>query len=52
MQVGNIIRGTKSLNSYISTISNKLEKSMINESKMFSHTKSNHPLDKVLNWEL
>lgn len=52
MQVGNIIRGTKSLNSYISSISNKLEKSMINESKMFSHSQESHPLDNILNWEL
>jgi hypothetical protein len=52
MQVGNIVRGTKSLNSCISTISNKLEKSLINESRMFSHTEGNHPLDNILNWKL
>lgn len=52
MQVGNIIRGTKSLNKYISDISNKLEKSMINETKLFSHSKEKHPLDNVLNWQL
>lgn len=52
MQVGNIIRGTKSLNKYISDISNKLEKSMINESRLFSHSKEKHPLDNVLNWQL
>ncbi|MFZ3576278.1 toll/interleukin-1 receptor domain-containing protein [Tenacibaculum finnmarkense] len=52
MQVGYIIRGTKSLNEYISKITNRLEKSLINETKVFSHTKSEHPLDNVLNWEL
>jgi hypothetical protein len=52
MQVGNIIRGTKSLNKYISEISNKLEKSMFNESRLFSHSKEKHPLDNVLNWQL
>jgi len=52
MQVGNILRGTKSLNRYISQVSNKLEKSMIRETRLFSHSKENHPLDNVLNWEL
>lgn len=52
MQVGNIVRGTKSLNKYISSISNKLENSMINEAKLFSHSKESHPLDNVLNWKL
>jgi len=52
MQVGNIIRGTKSLNKYISDISNKLEKSMVNERILFSNFKLKHPLDNVLNWQL
>lgn len=52
MQVGHIIRGTKSLNEYISTISNKLEKALVNESRLFSNNKLNHPLDGVLNWKL
>ncbi|WP_158849490.1 toll/interleukin-1 receptor domain-containing protein [Algibacter sp. L1A34] len=52
MQIGNILKGTKSLNSYISIISNQLEKSMINETRMFSHYQLNHPLDNVLNWKL
>jgi len=52
MQIGNILRGTKSLNNYISKISDKLEKSMVNETILFSHSTSNHPLDNVLNWEL
>ena len=52
MQVCNIIRGTKSLNQYISNISNKHEKSMINETRLFSHSTRNHPLDNILNWKL
>lgn len=52
MQVGNVLRGTKSLNQYISQVSNRLEKSMISETRLFSHSKQNHPLDNVLNWEL
>lgn len=52
MKVGYIIRGTKSLNTYISKISSKLEKSLINEKRVFSHSDSQHPLDAVLNWQL
>jgi hypothetical protein len=52
MQVGNIIRGTKSLNEYISDITGRLEKSLINESRVFSNTMQKHPLDDVLNWRL
>lgn len=52
MQVSNILRGTKSLNKYISDISNKLEKSMIYETKLYSHSLLNHPLDDVLNRKL
>jgi hypothetical protein len=52
MQVGNIIRGTKSLNEYIARISNKLEKSLINEHHIFANNMQSHPLDKVLNWKL
>jgi MTH538 TIR-like domain (DUF1863). len=52
MQVGNIIRGTKSLNKYISDISGRLEKSLINESRLFSNSLLRHPLDDVLNWQL
>lgn len=52
MQVGNIIRGTKSLNDYISEITGRLEKSLINESRLFSNSMQKHPLDDVLNWQL
>ena len=52
MQVGNIIRGTKSLNSYISKISNRIDESLIREKVIFSNTVMNHPLDNILNWKL
>lgn len=52
MQVGNIIRGTKSLNGYISKITNRFEKSLIAEKRVFSASDMKHPLDSVLNWEL
>lgn len=52
MQVGQIIRGTKSLNEYISKVSGRLEKSLINETKLYSHNNLKHPLDEVLNWKL
>lgn len=52
LQIAHIIRGTKSLNDYISKISNKLEKSLIQESKIIGNSKEIHPLNKVLNWKL
>ena len=52
MQVGNIIRGTKSLNEYMSEVTGRLEKSLINESRLFSNSMQGHPLDDILNWKL
>lgn len=52
MQVGNVIRGTKSLNTYIASITGRLEKSLVNESRVFSNSMQKHPLDDVLNWKL
>lgn len=52
LRVGYAVRGTKSLNDFIAKISDNLEKSLIDESRIFSHQKSNHPLDSVLNWKL
>lgn len=48
----NVIRGTKSLNEYINSITSNISKSQINENKIFSHSNFSHPLDNVLNWEL
>ena len=52
LRVGYVIKGTKSLNEYISKISDRLEKSMMNESLISSHSNARHPLDNVLNWQL
>lgn len=52
LQVAHIIRGIKSLNDYISKITNELEKSLILENRIFSNKKMNHPLDNVLNFQL
>lgn len=52
LQIAYQIRGTKSLNEYISKISHTIEKSLINETRIFSHSNMNHPLDSVLNWKL
>jgi hypothetical protein len=52
LQVAYIIRGTKSLNEYISEITNRLEKSLIEEKRLFSNNEMRHPLDEVLNWRL
>jgi len=52
MQTGYIVRGTKSLNKYISKISKKSKKNMIKEQKIFSAGKLSHPLDSILNWQL
>ena len=52
LQVGYVIKGTKSLNDYFSKITDRLEKSLINESRIFSNGQMQHPLDNVLNWQL
>ncbi len=51
MQVGYIIRGTKSLNDYISELLGKTKNILITESRMFSASTSSHPLDNILNWQ-
>ncbi|MBB4804183.1 histidyl-tRNA synthetase [Flavobacterium nitrogenifigens] len=52
LQVGYIIKGTKSLNDYIAKITSKTESSLIYEHKISSNSESNHRLDNVLNWQL
>src|SRR5690606_1492665 len=52
LQVGYLIRGTKSLNEYISKITDRIEKSLIDDSRIFSNSQQQHPLDSVLNWKL
>lgn len=52
MKVGYILRGTKSLNTYISQLIGRKEESLIKEVRMFSHSTQQHPLDEILNWRL
>lgn len=51
MQTSYILRGTKSLNNYISQLTTLRHKS-INEALLPSHTKLSHPLDNILKWDL
>ncbi|RXM44965.1 toll/interleukin-1 receptor domain-containing protein [Flavobacterium sp. YO12] len=52
LRTGYIIKGTKSLNNYISKITNRSEQILINEKRVFSNSQKAHPLDNVLNWTL
>lgn len=52
LQITNIIKGTKSLNTYISQITDKLEQRMINENLIKSFSQASHPLDNYLNFNL
>ncbi|NKI30780.1 toll/interleukin-1 receptor domain-containing protein [Croceivirga thetidis] len=47
-----VIRGTKSLNSYLSKISGYSEDYMKSYGYISSHTKASHSLDTVLDWNL
>lgn len=51
MQVGYIIRGTSSLNDFISELFGKSKNDLITESRMFLNTMTSHPLDNILNWQ-
>ena len=52
LQIVPILRGTKSLNNFISNVLKRDESTLINERKLFAVYQSQHPLDSVLNWEL
>lgn len=52
LQIVPVLRGTKSLNTYISKTAGRVEDSMVKEQKIFSATMSNHPLDSILDWQL
>ena len=52
LQIVPILRGTKSLNNFISNVLKRDESTLINERKLFAAYQSQHPLDSVLNWEL
>ncbi len=47
-----IIRGTKSLNEYISNIEGKVQSRMFSDGLILEHTKGLHPLDNYLDWSL
>ena len=52
LQVVPILRGTKSLNTYIANTIGSDENSLIREQKLFSASQINHPLDDILDWQL
>ncbi len=52
LQIVPVIRGTKSLNTYLANLIGRMEESLIREQKLFSASQMNHPLDKVLDWQL
>lgn len=52
LQVVPVIRGTKSLNTYLANTIGRGEDSLIKEQKLYSAFMGNHPLDNVLNWQL
>ena len=52
LQIVPVLRGTKSLNSYISDAAGRIEDSLIREQRIFSASMMNHPLDSVLDWQL
>lgn len=47
-----IIRGTKSLNTFIATIEHQLEQRMFSRGLIFENKMSYHPLDNYLDWNL
>ena len=52
MKLGNIVRGTKSLNEYISKITQESESILLRESRIYPNNKSEHPLNNILNWKM
>ena len=52
LQVVPVLRGTKSLNTYIANAIGKVENSLIKEQRIFSASTLNHPLDNILDWQL
>ena len=52
LQVVPILRGTKTLNTFIANTVGRVADSLIREQKMFSASDMNHPLDNILDWQL
>lgn len=47
-----IIRGTRTLNDYISNIEGKIQNRMFSDGLLLENTKMNHPLNNCLDWNL
>jgi hypothetical protein len=52
MKTTKVIRGTKTLNEFISQILGKLENDLIAQGAIKKHNLSAHPLDSVLDWQV
>ena len=52
LQIVSILRGTQSLNNFISNVLKRDELKLINERKLFAANELQHPLDSVLDWRL
>lgn len=52
LQIVTIVRGTKSLNTFIAKVLNTDEYTLKNEEKLVDNYKSQHPLDSVLDWQV
>lgn len=50
LQVVPVLRGTKTLNTFIANTVGRVADSLIREQKMFSASQLNHPLDNILDW--
>lgn len=51
LQIVPVLRGTKTLNDYISKAIGREESVLIKEQKLFSASAQRHPLDDVLDWQ-
>ena len=52
LQIVPILRGTRSLNTFIANTMGRIEKSLIDEQKIYSASMMSHPLDSILDWSL
>lgn len=52
LQVVPVLRGTKTLNTFIAKTLGRVKDSLIREQKMFSASQMNHPLDNILDCQL
>ena len=52
LQVVPVLRGTKTLNSFIANTIGRVADSLIREQKILSALQMNHPLNNILDWQL